>query len=140
MDYSQDPGPLGMEQLNPFSDNAYNDGIGQLNGDTEILANVDQTNLQGDNNNLPIVSTNTNAAQPNLLQTLGSSSTTARDLGTAVGTAQRQLSMIGPSFRAGQANAASGNSLGTWWQYASTTDKLIVGLGIAALVVAIYHK
>lgn len=96
----------------------------------------DATILQGNGNSLPVQTDTDYQGVSSVLQKLGSIDyvKTARDLGTAVGTVRNTAAQIGPAFSNAQAQAASGNSLGTWWQYASTTDKLVVGLAAATLV------
>lgn len=93
--------------------------------------------LFGDGNSPPVVSDNTNQAAPSILQLLGGAANTARDVGTAVGTIQRQIQGVGPAYQAGYNASSTGNSLSTWWQYASTTDKLMVGLAVVGIIVAV---
>ncbi len=99
----------------------------------------DFTELQGDGNSAPVVSDVTPQTTPTLQQLLGSGGIvqTARDLGTAVGTIQQQINAAGPAYTQARTNAATGNKLGTWWQYASTTDKLMVGLAVIGIIVAL---
>lgn len=56
-----------------------------------------------------------------------------RDAGTAVGTVQRTVNEAPATYERARSNAESGNKLGQWWQYSSTTDKLTVGIGLAGL-------
>lgn len=60
-----------------------------------------------------------------------------KQLGTAVGTAQNNINKGITNFQTAQSAAASGNNLSTWWQYASTTDKLMIGLAIVGILVAV---
>ena len=85
---------------------------------------------------LPVQSDAT-AAKATPLQLLGSIGTTARDLGTAVGKIQRDMRTASENYRQARDAAASGNSLSLWWQYASTTDKLMVGLAVVGIIVAL---
>ena len=93
--------------------------------------------LTGDNNSLPVVSTSTVSGAANVAQLLGSAGTTATQLGTAIGNAQKQLASVVPNFKAGLAAGSSTNPLSAWLANASTTDKLLVGLSIVAIVVAL---
>ena len=97
-------------------------------------AGTDLTTLQGDGNSLPVQIDTDVPRQTSVTQLLGSSGTLARDVGTAFGTLRRQVSTAGSDFRSASGNASRGNSLGTWWQYASTTDKLVVGLAAVTVV------
>lgn len=94
----------------------------------------DAAELGGDGNSLPVQSDTTYQANPNPLQILGSIGTTARDLGTAIGSIKHDISTAGAQYKAGYNATSQGNSLQTWWLYASMTDKLMVGLGVAAIV------
>lgn len=97
----------------------------------------DLTALQGDGNSPGVVSDTSGQTSSSPLQLLGSVGSTARDLGTAVGTLQRDLKNAGKNFSNARNAAANGNSLSTWWQYASTTDKMMVGLAALAILVAL---
>jgi hypothetical protein len=96
--------------------------------------------LQGDGNSPPLVSDTTMQRDSSLLQILGSIGSTARDLGTAVGTVKRDFEGAKDAYGQAYRNASTGNSLGTWWQYASTTDKLMVGLAVAGILVVLLKK
>jgi hypothetical protein len=97
--------------------------------------------VRGSANSLPTVSDmpETSQASPfsGLTKLLGSIGTTARDLGTAVGTARRDIAGAGQQYRTAQANAYKGNSAGQWWQYSTTMDKVMVGLAVLVVVVVI---
>lgn len=74
---------------------------------------------------------------------LGSIGTTVQNLpaiaqsaGTLVGTAQHNIAQAGTNYTNAQQAAASGNQLSTWWQYASTTDKLMIGLAVVGILIA----
>jgi len=111
-------------------------------GDYEYTdyASTDAVVLQGDGNTLPLVSDTTPARDSSLLDLLGSIGSTARDLGTAAGKIVKDVKGAKTEFQTGYDNAKAGNSLGTWWQYASITDKLMVGLGVAGIAVVLLKK
>lgn len=94
-------------------------------------------------NGLPTVSTpmQTSAVTDygtSILQLLGSASQTARDVGTAVGSIKRDLKGVPAAYQTAQDNAASGNKVGTFWQYASPTDKTMIILAVVAIAVTLY--
>lgn len=103
------------------------------------------TAVQGaGDNTLPVVSApqQTSIDSPwqgigNVMGTIGSTYKTARDLGTAAGTIKRDFESIKPAFDTAYKNAATGNSAGTWWQYASPTDKAMIALAVIGIVIAI---
>lgn len=64
---------------------------------------------------------------------LGSIGTAARDIGTAVGTVQRSVSGAPADYDRARLAAKNDNKLSQWWQYASTTDKITVGIGVLGL-------
>lgn len=111
-------------------------------GADEAVGESDAATLLGDGNDLPV---QTDVQPPvsdswNLKDLLGSIGTTAKNLGTAVGTIRKDVKDAKGNYTKAQAAAYSGNSLGTWWQYASTTDKLMVGLGVAGILVVLLKK
>lgn len=113
------------------------DGGGDI-GDVAIRESISDIKImQGDGNSLPVQSDTGAEVASTPLQLLGSIGKTARDVGTAVGTLQRDLKGASGQYEQARSSAASGNSLGTWWQYASTTDKLMVGLAVVAIFVAL---
>ncbi len=61
----------------------------------------------------------------------------ASELGTAAGTIQRQVSTFGSQFNKAKATAASGNSIGTFWQYATPTDKIVIVLAAVGVLIAL---
>ena len=73
-----------------------------------------------------------------IVQLHGSASQTARDVGTAVGTIRRELKGIPQSYERAASNAYTGNKVGTFWQYASPTDKAMIILAIVAIGVTVY--
>lgn len=73
----------------------------------------------------------------NLMGSIGSIGQTARDLGTAVGTIERDIKGAGTEYQTARNNAKTGNKLGQWWDYAPTTDKVMVGLAAAGLVLVV---
>lgn len=113
-------------------DDDYADGV--------PFSSTDAVSLEGDGNSPPVVSDVTPQRDSSILQLLGSIGQQARDLGTALGTAKHDISNAKANYNAAYNNAAAGNSLGTWWMYASTTDKLMVGLGVAGILVVLLKK
>lgn len=116
--------------------------------DTSVSS--DTASLLGNGNAPPLVSdppqssASGGIAQPttsNLLGSIGSILGNAPKigtaLGTAVGTAEHNVQQGITNFNGASSTAASGNSLGTWWTYASTTDKLMVGLAVVGIFVAL---
>lgn len=67
-----------------------------------------------------------------------SATRTARDIGTAVGTIEREFDGAGDAYKEARTNARAGNGLGQWWQYASTTDKIMAGLAVVGIAVSIW--
>lgn len=112
-----------------------------LSQDGTLEAASDQL-LYGSANDAPTVSTpmQTSNGSPfsKLVDLLGSIGTVARDLGTAVGKTEADIKAAQGNYQTARQNALSGNTLGTWWQYASMTDKLVVGLAAAGVVFAAY--
>ena len=122
-----------MYGVNPFE----MDGGGDI-ADVAIQESLpDIKILSGDGNSPPVQSDDSGQIASTALQKLGSIGDTARDLGTAIGTFRRNISGAGAQYRAAQDAAYNGNSLSTWWQYASTTDKLMVGLAVVAILVSL---
>lgn len=109
--------------------------VDQSDAETARLNRLDDAaELGGDGNNLPVQTDTTLQTQASPLQILGSIGTTARDLGTVVGTIKRDIQGASANYKAGYDAASSGNSLQQWWLYASMTDKLMVGIGLAGIV------
>lgn len=77
------------------------------------------------------------SAYGGFLNKLGSIGTIATQAGTAIGTAQRQISQAQGNYNAAKANASSGNSIGTFWLYASSTDKIMIVLAAAAILITL---
>ncbi len=75
----------------------------------------------------------------NLTGSLGTLTTRARELGTAVGTVQRQIQGSGAEFTAARRQAVSGDKMGQWWAYASTTDKVLIGLAAVGVAIAAWQ-
>lgn len=73
----------------------------------------------------------------NIMGAVGSVTQTARDLGTAVGTIERDIRGAGTAYQTARQDAKSGNQLAQWWTYAPTTDKVMVGLAAAGLVLVV---
>lgn len=107
--------------------------------------------LTGDANTPPVISTAPATASAgvfntvqSLLGAIGTVGQTAQNLGTAVGTAQKQISTAGKQlsgattqYTQARTAAATGNKFEQWWLYSSTSDKLMVGLAAVGVVVAI---
>lgn len=125
-----------MDDFDIFAMDGYDDGSGV---DT-IGVPDDFGILQGDGNSPPVQTDNTPQRSSSILDILGSIGSTARDLGTAVGKIEHDVKAAGPAYQEARNNAKTGNSLGTWWQYASTTDKMMVGIGIAGLLLVVFLK
>lgn len=112
----------------------------------EAAAYGSPTSVTGGANNLPTVSDEPQGGWYNdTLFLLGSVGRTARDLGTAVGTARRDIDAAvaavegAPAqYQTAQRNAHTGNRLGQWFQYATPTDKVMALLAIAGIGVAIW--
>ena len=97
----------------------------------------DAAPLLGDGNTLPVVSNVTLQDTGSVLEKLGSVDyvKAAKDVGTAVGTFQRRVDEAKHGYANSLHAAQTGNSLGSWWQYASTTDKLVVGLAVVTIII-----
>jgi len=88
--------------------------------------------LQGDGNSPPVQSDTMPQGGRSILDTLGGMvgniSQYARDLGTAVGQVQRDVKGADDAFKGARDAQLHGSNLSTWWQYTSTTDKVMIGL------------
>ena len=73
----------------------------------------------------------------NVTQILGSAVQTARDIGTAVGTVERTGRVAELEFKDARSNASSGNKIGTFWQYASSTEKAMIALAVVAIFITL---
>ena len=86
--------------------------------------------------------TSVDSAFGGIKQLLGSIGTTARDLGTAVGSARAAVRNAGPQFDAAK-NAAERpvplNRARQWFMFASDTDKIMVALAIVGIAFAAYQ-
>lgn len=107
-------------------------------GDEDVVYSEDLPTLQGDGNSPPVQADTMPQRSNSLVDLLGSIGSTARDLGTAVGMTKRELSTVDDKFKKARDAQESGNSLSTWWQYTSTTDKVMIGLAAAGLVLVLY--
>jgi len=91
-----------------------------------------------DPNAVPVVSSSPQTSQgspfDSIVSILGSVGRTARDIGTAVGTARRDIATARKEYSVAEANARQGNALGQWWQYSTTQDKLVIGLALAGVI------
>lgn len=72
-----------------------------------------------------------------IINKLGSIGTTAAQIGTAVGTAQRNIAIAKGQYNAARNDAKNGNSLGTFWLYATPTEKAMIILAAVAIVVTV---
>ena len=103
-----------------------------------------ETLVTGSDNTAPVISDTPQSGGftwGGLHNILGAIGQTARDVGTTVGSIKRAGRDIEGNYKTAEANAASGNKLGQWWQYSSTTDKVMIGIGIAGLYLVIKgHK
>ena len=107
--------------------------------DAADFSALDATTLQGDGNSPPIQSDVDWQSPTSNLQKLGSTDWVAasRDAGVVVGNFQKTVTQARDAFnnaRGAAASTAPLSGLQTWWQYASTTDKLVVGLAAATLI------
>ena len=101
--------------------------------------------LTGAPNDLPVISSNqqTSVDSPfttfrQLLGSIGSVAQSARDVGTAVGTVQRDIDNAGKTYNNARVNARTGNSAAQWWNYSNPTDKMMIVLAALGVAVAIY--
>lgn len=85
----------------------------------------------------PMQSTDNSDYGKTIGQVLGSAVSTARDVGTIVGTVRRTGSDAQKTYTTAQANAASGNKVGQFWQYATPTEKAMIVLAVVAIVVTL---
>jgi len=77
-----------------------------------------------------------------LSKLLGSIGTTARDVGTAVGTVKREVRGAEGQYRAAENAAENPRPAGRamqWWSYASPTDKMMLMLAAAGVAIAFYQ-
>ena len=102
----------------------------------------------GDQNTIPTVgetpTENKSFSLKDFLGSIGSAakqvSQASRDIGTAVGTVQgaaKQSQMDYQNARISAATPTLSSRIMQWWNYSSTNDKIIAGLGAAAVVVAV---
>lgn len=112
-------------------------GIDIVNGDAPAFSpegEEAQNITQGDRPNSP-----SQGPFTGLSKLLGSIGSTARDLGTAVGTVKRDVKRAGAEYRKAEDAAENGNKLQQWWKYSSDTDKLVVGLAFVGVAIAAYQ-
>lgn len=119
----------------PFVNSDVNSLLG--NGSLPVVSTVTQQNSSAGLN-----MTGSGAASGNMLTSITSilNPQTATALGVAVGNAEKTLAQIKTGFTSGVAAGSNTNPLATWWLYASTTDKLIVGLAAVTLVVMLMQE
>ena len=98
----------------------------------------------GDSNTPPVYSdtpqTSIGSVFGGLHNILGAIGTTARDVGSAVGSVRRSVREAKGQYSTAEKNAESSNKVGQWWQYSSTTDKLMIGIGVLGLVLVLKGK
>ncbi len=75
----------------------------------------------------------------NIMGAIGSIGSTARDLGTVIGTAERDIKSASGEYKQARENALTGNKLGQWWDYAPMTEKVMVIIGIAGLGLVVWQ-
>lgn len=131
-------------------------GGGGSSSDDADFTQSDVPSLEG-NGSLPVVSdvtTQNSAGGYNMMGSGGSAGSilgsindaiksapaVARDIGTIVGNTRNVVKQSQANYNAAQSAAASNNQLATWWLYASTTDKLLVGLTVLTIVVMVVKK
>jgi hypothetical protein len=114
---------------------------------SEPEVTAEQSMTVGTGESPPVVS-DTNGPSPfNLRDFLGSIGTaarnvgsTARDIGTAVGTVRASTQNAQNQYRDAQSAAADtgpGAKLRQWWVYAPTSEKVMAGLALAGLAIAL---
>ena len=116
----------------------------------DVGLGLDTTSLLGDGNAPPLVSDPPQSATSgtagagttqNLLGSVGSLISNApkigTSLGTALGTAENNIKTGISNFTGSSTAAASGNSLSVWWANAATTDKVMIGLAVVGIIVAL---
>lgn len=112
-------------------------------GDTTdaVIVEVPTNDTVTGDNTLPTVSTdmqNSNdSAFSGFMNKLGSIGTTATQVGTAVGTAQRQINGAENNFKSARNAASSGNTPATFWLYATPVEKAMIILAVMAIVVTV---
>ena len=108
--------------------------------DEVVTSNPSNDTVTGDNT-LPTVSTdmqNSNdSAFSGFLNKLGSIGTTATQVGTAVGTAERQIKGAQNNYNSARNAAATGNTPATFWLYATPVEKAMIVLAVVAIVVTV---
>lgn len=121
-------------------------GGGSGSSDASFAADTNFTNLDDGaliSGAYPLVSDQTHSGNADTLNKLGSAISDpnlARNLGSAVGSIEKQIQGFSGQFNAAKNATATGNSLSTWWMYASTTDKLMVGLAVLGIVVVLVKE
>lgn len=99
--------------------------------------------LYGTTNQLPLVSSvlqsSSTGDSPFKVATnlLGAIRGTVRDVGTVVGTVQRDLSGVDKIYNTAMSNARDGNKIGQFWQYSTGMEKIMLGLGVVAVLLVL---
>lgn len=134
---------MGAQFLENLMDDEYSgvetetDDWGMPKSEVIVVGGPDDYPTQGDNPEYPQDSGFSFKA---IKDVIGNLSSIARDVGSAVGTAQRQIKQAPIVYNQARTNAASGNAIGQWWQYSSQTDKIMVGLAVVGIIVALRNN
>jgi len=122
-------------------------GVGYTTGQSEDPSSpyynplpASEVLITGDTNTAPVVSDTPQSSGitwSGLHNLLGSIGTTARDVGSVIGSTQYAVNQAKGQYNTARTNAASNNKLGQWWQYSSTNDKIMVAIGIAGLFLVV---
>lgn len=127
-----------FDDLDPFSDANYSAPETPVFNSDILVEGRDNGSV------LPVVSDtsqySTSSPFAGIGNVLGSIGTTARDLGTAVGTAQRTVADAKNNYTTAKNAAASGNSISTFWLYATPTEKAMIILAVAGIAVVFLGK
>jgi len=100
--------------------------------------------VTGDANTPPTISdtpvTSVGSVFSGIHNLLGGIATIARDTGTIVGETRRIRDTAATQYQSANNAAYTGNKGATWWQYASTTDKVMIGIGVLGLLLVLKGK
>ena len=118
------------------------------NSSYEVADPVPDSTLLGNSGSPPAIGEtpqqNTQFTVKDFLGSIGSAAksvaTAARDIGTAVGTVQGAAKQAEIDYKNAKVEAASptiASKIRQWWNFSSTNDKIIAGLGAAAVIVAV---
>lgn len=122
-----------------YFDNTFDDGPTEPGYDFESTVLV-----EGDSQTFPTITDPgqraSGGAFTGLANLLGSIGTTARNVGTAVGSVQRDVRLAPQQYEAARQQAASGNRVGQWWNYSTGADKMTILIGLAGLGLVVYYN